>query len=117
MSKTNELEVTTICIYFNSSNKMNEKKFYNKIQSNFDEGAKFLFNISSELNYHNNIIRFFIKKNWDIPLNGICKLFIEINNSKDLNQFISLINESLEYNEPIENVNKIIISSYLFSLN
>ena len=41
---------------------MNEKKFYNKIQSNFDEGAKFLFNISSELNYHNNIIRFFIKK-------------------------------------------------------
>ena len=62
MSKTNELEVITICIYFNSSNKMNEKKFYNKIQSNFDEGAKFLFNISSELNYHNNIIRFFIKK-------------------------------------------------------
>ena len=62
MSKTNELEVITICIYMNSSNKLNQKRFYNEIQSNFDEGAKFLFNISSELNYHNNIIRFFIKK-------------------------------------------------------
>ncbi len=34
------------------------------------------------------------------------KLFIEINNSKDLNQFINLINESLEKNDPIENVKK-----------
>ena len=105
MSKTNELGVTTIYIYFNSSNKMNEKKFYNKIQSNFDEGVKFLFNISSELNYHNGIIQFFIKKNWNIPLNGVCKLFVEINNSEDLNQFINLVNETLNYNEPIEHIN------------
>ena len=67
--KSNLLEVITICIYLNSSNKLNQKSFYNEIQSNFDEGAKFLFNISSKLNYHNNIIKFFIKKNWDIPLN------------------------------------------------
>ena len=45
-----------------SSNKMNEIKFYNKTQSNFDEGAKFLFNISSKLNYRDGVIRIFIKK-------------------------------------------------------
>ena len=100
----------------NSSNKLNQKRFYNEIQSNFDEGAKFLFNISSKLNYHNNIIKFFIKKNWDIPLNGICKLFIEINNSEDLNQFINLINESIDKNESVENVNKIIGDSLLESI-
>ncbi len=111
--KSNLLEVITICIYLNSSNKLNQKSFYNEIQSNFDEGAKFLFNISSKLNYHNNIIKFFIKKNWDIPLNGTCKLFIEINNSEDLNQFINLINESIDKNESVENVNKIIGDSLL----
>ena len=93
-----------------------QQSFYNEIQSNFDEGAKFLFNISSKLNYHNNIIKFFIKKNWDIPLNGICKLFIEINNSEDLNQFINLINESIDKNESVENVNKIIGDSLLESI-
>ncbi len=44
-------------------------------------------------------------------MNGISKLFIEINNSKDWNQFINLINES-EQNHPIENVNKIIAESF-----
>ena len=103
--KSEQLEIITIGIYLNSSDKLNNKTFYNKIQSNFDVGARFLFNISSELNYHNGIIKFFINKNWNIPLNGICKLFVEINNSEDLNQFINLVNEALNYNEPIEHIN------------
>ena len=59
--KLNNLDIITICIYFNRSYESNNT-FYNKIQSNFDDGAQFLFNISSELNYHNGIIKFFIKK-------------------------------------------------------
>ena len=104
----NQLEIITICIYLNSSSKLNNKTFYNEIQPNFDIGAKFLFNISSELNYHNSIIKFFIKKNWNIPLNGVCNLFVEINNSEDLNQFINLVNEALNNNEPLEYINKVI---------
>lgn len=46
-------------------------------------------------------------------MNGTCKLFIEINNSEDLNQFINLINESIDKNESVENVNKIIGDSLL----
>ena len=106
--KMNQLEIITICIYLNSSSKLNNKTFYNEIQPNFDIGAKFLFNISSELNYHNSIIKFFIKKNWNIPLNGVCNLFVEINNSEDLNQFINLVNEALNNNEPLEYINKVI---------
>ena len=106
--KINQLEIITICIYLNSSSKLNNKTFYNEIQPNFESGAKFLFDISSELNYHNSIIKFFIKKNWNIPLNGVCNLFVEINNSEDLNQFINLVNEALNYNEPLEYINKVI---------
>lgn len=103
----------TICIYLNSSNNLNEKKFYNKIQPNFDRGAKFLFEISSSLDYHNNVIKFFIKNGWTFPENGIGKLFIEINNSEDLNQFIELLNQSLDYNDDIFKINQIIGSSLL----
>ena len=85
--KSNELIITIVCIYLNNSKEKNKKTFYDEPQPYFDEGAKFLFEISNKLNYHNNIIRFFIKKNWNIPLNGTCKLFVEINNSNDLNQF------------------------------
>ena len=92
IKKINELKIITICIYLNSSSSLNKKTFYNEIQTHFTEGSKFLFNISSKLNYHNNIIKFFVKNNWNIPLNWVCKLFIEINNSDDLNQFINLVN-------------------------
>lgn len=60
--KMDNLDIITICIYLNCSNKSNNKTFYNEIQYNFDDGAKFLFNISSELDYHNGIIKFFHKK-------------------------------------------------------
>ena len=100
----------------NSSNKCNNNTFYNTIQSDFNEGEQFLFDISSKLDYHNNIIKYFVKNNWRIPPNGVCNLFVEINNSKDLNQFIDLLNESLEYKdplEPLEPINTIIREAFL----
>ena len=111
--KINNLDIITICIYLNSSNKLNLKTFYNKIEPDFDEGAKFLFNISSKLNYHNAIIKFFIKEGWNIPSNGVSNLFIEINNSEDLNTFINLVNEALNKTEPMDEINKIIGDSLL----
>lgn len=112
--KIEQLHVTVICIYLNCSNVYNEKRFYNDIQPNFDEGAQFLFNISSKIDYHNNILKFFIKNNWKVPPNGICNLFIEINNSKDLNLFIDLLNKSLEkYNDPLDEINTIIGDAFL----
>ena len=112
--KIDQLQITVICIYLNCSKDYNEKRFYNDIQPNFDEGAQFLFNISSKIDYHNNILKYFIKNNWKIPLNGICNLFIEINNSKDLNQFIDLLNKSLEkYHNPLDEINTIIADAFL----
>ena len=106
---SNKLKTTIICIYLNSYHRDYEKNiFYNKIQSNFDSGAAFLFSISSKVNYNNIILKYFIKKKWKVPLNGVANLFYEINNSEDLNEFIQLINESLDYNDAEEQINQII---------
>ena len=110
--KKEDLDLITVCIYLNNSKVSNEKTFYNEIQPNFDEGAKFLFNISSKLDYHNVIFKYFIKQDWNFPLNGVCNLFSEINNSKDLNNFVDTLNKSLE-EEGIEKINKIIGDSLL----
>ena len=107
---SNKLNIITICIYLNSNNNNNKsiKKFYNKTEDYFDEGAKFLFSISSKLNYHDCVIKYFMKKGWEIPLNGVCNLFIEVNNSQNLNEIITLINESLDNKDPLEELNNII---------
>ncbi len=41
------------------------------------------------------------------------KLFVEINNSENFNEFIKMVNEALEYNEPLEIINNIIADSLL----
>ena len=51
--------------------------------------------MSSSLNYENPVIKFFIQKGWDVPTSGECKLFVEVNNSQNLNEFIDLINEAI----------------------
>ena len=116
--KMKQCQATVICIYFNSSSNNKGKKepqFFNSSEKpSFDEGAEFLFNISSILDYHNPIIKFFIKNKWKIPSNGIAKLFYEINNSDDLNQFINLLNQSLEYeDDPLQKINTIIGDAFL----
>ena len=109
LENSEKLKITIICIYLNSYNKKKENRvFYNTIQKNFDEGAEFLFSISSKVNYNNIILKYFIKKKWKIPLNGVANLFYEINNSDELNEFINLINESLDYNDAQEQINKAI---------
>ena len=60
--KSNELKITMVCIYLNNSKEKNKKTFYNEPQPYFDRGAKFLFEISNKLNYHNNIKDFLLKK-------------------------------------------------------
>ena len=70
IKKSNNLELIIITIYLNSNRNLNIKKLLNKKQYYFDSGEDFLFDISTQLDYHNPIIKYFIKNNWEIPLNG-----------------------------------------------
>ena len=72
-----------------------EETLYDTFQSHFTQGSKDLFSMSSTLNYESPVIKFLIQKGWNIPSSGECKLFVEINNSQNLNKFINLMNEAI----------------------
>ena len=105
--KAQSNNVIIISIFLTSNSIPKEEKLYDNIQSHFTSGSKDLFLMSSTLTYDQPIIKFLIQKGWDIPVSGECKLFVEVNNSQNLNKFIDLINEAigeLNYKNNIENV-------------
>ena len=53
--------------------------------------------MSSKITCDNPIYRFFLIKNWNFTSSGYCRLFIALNNQETINEFITLINESLDY--------------------
>ena len=93
--KAEKDEIIIISIFLTSKKIPYEEKLYDKYQNHFTKGSSDLFYMSSTLDYQHPIIQFFILKGWDIPLSGECKLFVEINNSKNLNKFIDLLNEAI----------------------
>ena len=58
---------------------------------------KTLFKMCSKITCDNPIYRFFLIKNWNFTSSGYCRLFIALNNQETINEFITLINESLDY--------------------
>lgn len=91
-AKNNNITIISI---FLTTNKINEETLYDNYQSHFTQGSKDLFLMSSSLNYESPVIKFLIQKGWKIPISGECKLFVEVNNSQNLNKFIDLINEAI----------------------
>ena len=93
--KAEQDKIIIISIFLTSKKIPYEEKLYDEFQKHFTYGSKDLFLMSSKLDYQNPIIKFFIEKGWDIPVSGECKLFVEVNNSKNLNKFIELFNEGI----------------------
>ena len=93
--KAKDLKATIISIFLTSNKIPKEETLYDSYQTHFTQGSKDLFLMSSTLNYENPVIKFLIQKGWDIPISGECKLFVEINNSQNLNKFIDLMNEAI----------------------
>ena len=56
-----------------------KKKIYDEFPSHLNPTLKYLFNISSKVNYKHPLARYFIKKNWDFPIEGQGILFLETN--------------------------------------
>ena len=69
-----------IIVTFFLSQKMNiDKKIYNDFPSHLDSKLKYLFNISSKVDYKNPFARYYIKQGWNFPQDGIGTLFLEVN--------------------------------------
>lgn len=104
-AESNNIIIISIFITANGFPKC--ETFYDEIQPHFTGGSRDLFLMSTSLNYEHPIIKFFIKKGWNIPISGECRLFVEISNSQNLDIFINLINEAigeLNYKNNSENI-------------
>ncbi len=112
--KATSNNIIIISIFLTANGIPKCETFYDEIQPHFTNGSKDLFLMSSTLTYEHPIIKFFIKKGWNMPISGECKLFVEINNSQNMDKFIDLMNEAIgELNyknniEKIENPNSLI---------
>ena len=83
---------------FISIGQYSKNTFYDDNSFNIqNQGAKTLFKMSSKITCDNPIYRFFLIKNWNFTSSGYCRLFIALNNQETINEFITLINESLDY--------------------
>ena len=94
-----------------------ENTFYDQKSFNInEEGAKKLFKMCSNIEYKNPLFRFFLKRGWNMPQSGECKLFVSLNNSNTLNEFVSLINHALNYKDlPSNGLMDIISTSAIHS--
>jgi len=79
---------------FLSENKNIKNVIYNKFPSdlNKNKNLKYLFDISSTVNYKNPFANHYINKNWIFPEGGEGRLFFETN-IEGLNQFYKDLNE------------------------
>ena len=75
-SKKNDITIVTLYL---SKDKPLEKKIYDEFPSHLNPTLKYLFNISSKVNYKHPLARYLIKKHWDFPKDGQGILFLETN--------------------------------------
>lgn len=85
-----------------------------------EEGALYLFKLSSKINYQSTIYQSLNKERWKLP--NECRLFIPVNDQKSMNEFISLINKALDYEDInftklLNKVRDISLYSYINSFN
>ena len=94
IKKLSQKNKIMIIIVFLSKNKNINNVIYNKFPShlNMNKNLKYLFDISSTVNYKNPFANHYINKNWTFPEGGVGKLFFETN-IEGLNQFYKDLNE------------------------
>ena len=78
----------------------NEKTLYDNLNSS-DYGAKQLFDLSSEVDTDNIAFDYLRDKGWNIPLTGKCKLFIQMNNIDNINDFLEFLNKFIDGTEDV----------------
>ena len=86
--------------YMSTEKIQNEKTLFDEFNTE-ERGAKQLFQISTEIETDSVAFDYLRDKGWTIPSSGKCRLFIQINNIDNLNDFIEFINKLLDGTEDV----------------
>lgn len=86
--------------FFSTYKIQNEKTLYDNLSIN-DIGARQLFNLSTEVNTDSIAFDYLRDKGWCVPTSGKCRLFIQINNTDNMNDFLEFLNKLLDGTEDV----------------
>lgn len=86
-------DVIIMTFFLTEKKLQKEKQLYDENMNYSNENGKFLFNLSTLLENSDPFIKFLSKENWDIPKNGLTKLFFEMNGIQNFYSFIDLFNQ------------------------
>ena len=80
----------------------NPRSLYNEEQKEWDEHAKLMFNMSSEVNNNTKVLKILARlKNWKISTSGASRLFIQANNPETLNELLDQVTKIKNSNDAL----------------
>ncbi|MGA7193190.1 MAG: vWA domain-containing protein [Anaerolineales bacterium] len=89
-----EKGITIISCFVTDNNVANPKILFSKPSNGWGEGAKLMFDMASPINKDSSFGKFLLEKGWQIEDEG--KLFVQVNHSEVMEEFIRVIVSPLE---------------------
>ena len=75
INEAQKKEITIVTLYLTKYDII-LKKIYSEFPEHFEHKLKYLFNLSTKVNYKNPFARYYIKKGWEFPKEGEGVLFL-----------------------------------------
>jgi von Willebrand factor type A domain len=92
------MDVSIICCLIDNKDIIEPQILFNQENSNWNNNAKLMFEIASEIKEKSHFARFFLKK--ELVINSQDKMFVQLNHSKVLEEFIQIILSPLDQEIP-----------------
>ena len=89
-----EMGVSIICCLIDNKDIIDPQILFNQPNPNWNNNACLMFEMASEIEEKSHFARFLLKKGW--ITNSQAKMFVQLNHSKVLEEFIQIILSPLE---------------------
>eukprot|EP01084_Bolivina_argentea_P263225 445426_1 len=97
----NENNVTIISCFITNKHIENPRKLHDVPVEHWKPGALTLFEMSSFVSNMHSGLSYLLKRGWEIPLSGQCKLFVQANHPNIIEEFCGIINRFSQSTEEI----------------
>ena len=88
--------VTIVSCFVTETDVANPRILYGEPQSDWNNGARLMYEMASPIKEDSQILRFLLEKGWSIQPNP--KLFVQLNHSVILDEFVRVLFGPLEAN-------------------
>jgi hypothetical protein len=97
-----EMNVIIVCCYLTDKDIPDPRRFYSEEQKEWDDPAKLMFNMSSEINNNTKVLKILARlKNWKLTTSGVSRLFIQANNPDVIEELLAQVNEIISSNDAL----------------